>query len=91
MFLQAFTNKGFTYYNYKGTYSIVLMPMPFIILQVFVDIGAPGRCSDGGIFANSDMGKGFVQNALNCLTSKEIDTVNGSIPYYAVADEAFLL
>lgn len=56
-----------------------------------MDIGAPGRCSDGGIFANSDVGKGFVQNALNFLPSKEIDTVNGSIPYYAVADEAFLL
>lgn len=56
-----------------------------------VDIGAPGRCSDGGVFSNSDMGQAFVQNALNFPPPKEIDAINGPIPYYAVGDEAFPL
>lgn len=58
---------------------------------VIVDIGAPGKCSDGGVFSSSDMGKGFLQNTLNFPTPNEIDSVNGPIPYYAVADEAFPL
>jgi len=56
-----------------------------------VDIGAPGRCSDGGVFSNLDMGPAFVQNALNFPLPKEIDAINGPIPYYAVGDEAFPL
>jgi len=30
-----------------------------------VDIGAAGRCSDGGIFSNFEMGNGFINNYLN--------------------------
>lgn len=56
-----------------------------------VDIGAPGRCSDGGVFSNSNIGKGFVGNDLNFPPPKEIDSNNGPIPYYAVGDEAFPL
>lgn len=58
---------------------------------ILVDIGAPGRCSDGGVFSNSDMGQGFMQNFLNFPPPKEIDAINGAIPYYAVGDEAFPL
>lgn len=56
-----------------------------------VDIGAPGRCSEGGVFSNSDMGKGFLHKTLNFPSEREIDTKNGPIPYYAVGDEAFPL
>lgn len=56
-----------------------------------VDIGAQGRCSDGGVFSNSDMGQALMQNALNFPPPKEIDAINGPIPYYAIGDEAFPL
>lgn len=56
-----------------------------------VDIGAPGRCSDGGVFSNSEMGKGFKENKLNFPLAREIDSKNGPIPFFAVADEAFPL
>jgi len=56
-----------------------------------VDIGAPGRCSDGGVFSNSDMGQALVQNALDFPPPKEIDAINGPISYYAVGDKAFPL
>jgi hypothetical protein len=57
---------------------------------VLVDIGAAGRCSDGGVFSSSEMGKSFINNILNVPTEKEIGQY-GLIPFYAVADEAFPL
>lgn len=58
---------------------------------LIVDIGAAGRCSDGGVFSMSEMGKGFMNNTFNYPSEKEIDNKNGPIPFYAVADEAFPL
>lgn len=92
MVLKPFPNKCSTYYNYKGTHSIVLMAMCDASYNfILVDIGTPQRCGDGGEFLSLDMGNGFVQNTLDFPSPKEIDTVNGPIPYYAVADEAFPL
>lgn len=50
-----------------------------------VDIGAPGRFSDSGIFRKSEMGHGFEQNLFN-LPSTEDD-----MPFVLVGDEAFPL
>jgi len=52
-----------------------------------VDIGAAGRCSDGGVFSNSEMGKSFMANSLNFPTAKDIDSNSGPILYYALGDE----
>ncbi|CAI6358824.1 unnamed protein product [Macrosiphum euphorbiae] len=53
---------------------------------LLVDIGAPGRCSDGGVFRSSNIGK-----TINLPEPIDIDGVNGPIPYFMVGDEAFLL
>jgi len=54
-----------------------------------VDIGAAGRCSDRGVFSNSEMDKGFMHNGLSFPAAKEIHDNSGPIPYYALGDEAF--
>ncbi|XP_060859040.1 uncharacterized protein LOC132936341 [Metopolophium dirhodum] len=89
---QAFANSGSENYNYKGSHSIILLAMCDASYNfTIVDIGAAGRCSDGGVFSNSEMGKGFFQNNLNFPTAKDIDSANGPIPYYALGDKAFPL
>ncbi|XP_016658258.1 protein ALP1-like isoform X2 [Acyrthosiphon pisum] len=89
---KAFANSGSENYNYKGSHSIILLAMCDASYNfTIVDIGADGRCSDGGVFSNSEMGKGFMANNLNFPTAKDIDSNSGPIPYYALGDEAFPL
>jgi len=56
-----------------------------------VDIGAPGKCSDGGIFKNSVIGECMLSESIDFPEPVEIDNVNGPIPFHIVADEAFPL
>jgi hypothetical protein len=52
------------YFNSQGTFSIVLMALVKSNLQfVAIEVGAPGECSDGGIFRKSRLGKGFMKNS----------------------------
>lgn len=51
----------------------------------------PGRCSDGGVFKNSEMGKKILKNEFNFPISSAISENFTNIPYYIVADEAFPL
>ena len=47
--------KGTTYYNYKKFCSIILMAMVDADYKfMFIDVGAEGSCSDGGVFTNCD-------------------------------------
>ncbi|XP_016656399.1 protein ANTAGONIST OF LIKE HETEROCHROMATIN PROTEIN 1-like [Acyrthosiphon pisum] len=60
---QAFANTGSVYYNYKGSHSIVLLAVCDADYNyLLVDIGAPGRNSDGGVFRQSTLGKKIINN-----------------------------
>lgn len=92
--VKAPANSGSQYFNYKNTFSIVLMAMVDANLQfICIDAGAYGRNSDGGIFASSNMGKGITRDQLNFPPDQPLPGAPelGPLPYVVVGDEAFPL
>lgn len=81
------------FYNYKHSHSIVLLAIcnaDYIFR--FVDIGAYGRRSDGGIFRDSVIGRKFEEGEMNLPAPRCIsDTRDKPLPYCIVGDEAFPL
>nr|XP_039248879.1 protein ALP1-like [Styela clava] len=85
-------NSGSEFYNYKGYFSIVLLAVCDAQYRfVIVDIGNSGRHSDGGVFSNSRLGKGFDQSILNIPGQQTLPGTSESIPLYFAADDAFPL
>ena len=85
-------NSGSYYFNYKHTFSIVLLAIvdaddKFIL----IDVGCNGRISDGGVYQNSDISTAFEENRLNIPGPKPLPGSTKSIPYMLVADDAFPL
>lgn len=63
---QCPNNAGSFYYNYKNSHSIVLLAICDAKYRfTFVDIGAYGRRSNGGIFKDSFMGQKFLKIEMN--------------------------
>ena len=64
--MQAQARSGSYYFNCKKTHSIVLMAIVNSSYEfILIDIGDSGRQSDGGVFANSNLGYAMDQNLLN--------------------------
>ena len=81
--IQAPSCSGSTFYNYKGTHSIVLMAMCdahycFILL----DVGDAGRHSDGGVFMNSAFGQAMEAGTLSLPDVDNITGIATPIPYF---------
>lgn len=92
--MKAPWNTGSLYYNYKGTFSTVLMALVDANYKfIAIDVGAYGRNSDGGIFANSNLGKAIASNSLNFPTDACLPGADqlGPVPYAIIGDEAFPL
>lgn len=58
---------------------------------VLVDIGAPGRQSDGGVFKNSLIGQLLASDSLHIPSVAPVSDGGPRLPYVFVADEAFQL
>lgn len=90
--LQAPANSGSLYYNYKGTFSIVLMALCDANYNVlYVDVGVQGRECDAGVFLDTELYAALYQNKLNipngrCLPGRRVE-----IPYVIAADDAYAL
>lgn len=65
MRIEAPVNSGSVYYNYHGTYSIVLMAIADAEYRIrYADVGCQGRISDGGVYANTTFYKKLIKNEL---------------------------
>lgn len=85
-------NSGSQYYNYKGTFSIVLLGVcDANYTFTCVDIGAYGSQSDGGIFTASEFGRALLQNKIKLPKAELLENSNITSPHYFVGDAAFPL
>ncbi|KAL2102070.1 hypothetical protein ACEWY4_003831 [Coilia grayii] len=92
--IRATDNSGSLFYNYKGTYSVVLLAVvdAEYCFRV-VDVGAYGRTSNGGVLANSNFGQKLQDGTLGLPQDALLPGAEhlGPQPFVFVADEAFPL
>lgn len=90
--IDAPSNSGSLYFNYKKTFSIVLLALVDANYKfISVDIGSYGKNSDGGILTNSSLGRGLENGTLNIPESSPLPETNILAPYVILGDEAFAL
>ena len=78
-------------FNYKGTFSIVLLAVVDADYQfLYADVGYNGSIV-GGVFKNSSLHKALKCNSLNIPGPRKMNDGNTELPYVIVADDAFPL
>lgn len=83
---------GSYYYNYKGSHSIVLMAICDANSEfLYVDVGANGRISDGGVWDNSPMSNRIANGTAGLPPDKILPGSERLLPFVFVADDAFPL
>ncbi|RXN04065.1 nuclease HARBI1 [Labeo rohita] len=92
--IRAPDNSGSLFFNYKGTYSVVLLAVvdAQFCFRV-VDVGSYGRTSDGGVMANFTFGQALRNGTLGLPQDALLPGAEhlGPQPHVFVADEAFPL
>uniref|UniRef100_UPI001478F110 protein ALP1-like n=1 Tax=Osmia lignaria TaxID=473952 RepID=UPI001478F110 len=90
--IQAPANSGSLYFNYKKSFSIILLALVDANCKfIAVDVGSYGKNSDGGIFANSVFKKNLESGKLNVPEDSPLPGTNTIAPYVILGDEAFPL
>lgn len=90
--IQAPPNTGTNFFNYKKTFSVVLLALVDAQYNfIAVDVGAYGKNSDGGILAHSNLGKLLENGLLNIPKDEFLPGTTISAPYVILGDEAFPL
>ena len=83
-------NSGSYFFNYKGTFSIVLLALVDANYKfIYVDVGCNGRISNGGVFRNSSLSSAIDENILGLPPPRRVGSLQ--LPYVIVADDAFPL
>lgn len=89
--IQAPSNSGSLYFNYKKTFSVVLLAVcDHEYKFTLVDIGASGSESNGGIFKKSEIDQGIINDSLPSSYAS-LPGTNIKTAYYFVGDAAFEL
>lgn len=85
-------NTGSLNFNYKHTFSIVLMALVDANYKfLFIDVGCKGRISDGGIFNRSSLNSALQNNSINIPPPRNLPNTNVPTPFVILADDAFAL
>ena len=83
---------GSFYYNYKHTHSVVLMAVAGPNYEcLYADVGANGRCSDGGIWGNSSIAKLLDDDKLSVPGPRKLPDSDRTTPFVLLGDDAFAL
>ncbi|XP_043279284.1 protein ANTAGONIST OF LIKE HETEROCHROMATIN PROTEIN 1 [Venturia canescens] len=90
--LQAPINSASEFYNYKSQFSIVLMAVVDADYNfIFVNVGAQGRISDGGVFRNCELFKELEKGNLNFPKPSALYGRKIKVPCVLLGDAAFPL
>jgi len=85
-------NSGSYYYNYKGTFSVVLFGIVNANYEfIYVNSGTNGRVSDGGILRHTDFFRKLENNELQIPSHRCPPQVDYKLPYVFLGDAAFPL
>lgn len=85
-------NSGSLNFNYKHTFSIVLMALTDANYKfTYIDVGCKGRISDGGVYNRCSLYNAIENDLLNIPTSKCLPGSNVQTPFVILADDAFAL
>lgn len=83
---------GRTHFNYKGFCSIVLLGIVDSEYKfLWADVGAPGACSDGGIWNNSTLKKRVARGRQGLPEPEPLPGHRTPVPWFFVGDAAFAL
>ena len=85
-------SSGSLYYDYKGNFSIIMLALVDAKCRfTYVDIGAPGHCSDAGVWNRCDLLKLIEENSLEIPHERKLPDSERSSPMVIVGDDAFPL
>ncbi|XP_037808567.1 protein ALP1-like [Lucilia sericata] len=90
--ITAPAHSGSLYYNYKKTFSLVLLAVCDADYKyTYVNVGAYGSESDGGILRQTEFGQALINNELDLPDDSNLPNSSLKFPFYLVGDEAFPL
>lgn len=85
-------NSGSMFFNYKGTFSIVLMAIADANYNfIYANVGCQGRISDGGVFRETSFYKKLATGTLKLPQPESLPGNNKLLPYVILTDDAFPL